>query len=375
MKLALSRIYEGSSVLTLGAHGRLDGAPFVLAGRTCIRSESGGLWNEWRLRFKTGEERWLAEAHGVFTLFDAQALVPTFDGLRVGAGLETGFVVVEKGIATRVASWGEVPDAPKKFRYADLSSAHASATIDYGAGVPQVFVGARVSLAALDLVPRPEPPSFFPAPDVSRPKHVAVWLPLGATIDVGDLEHPTQGDRDERDKPDKRDKHRARRGAPFVVRGVLARSVRVDGERYTWEEYFLHRADAGYRWLVVADGHWNLVGRVEPGAVTETDRGATYDAVRFGALSAGTARIDWAEGAFPWQVAIGDSTRVADFVAGERVLSKEWSDGETGWSLGAYVAPDVLARASGGRALPKPIGRAPNQPKRSASASRARTTS
>jgi hypothetical protein len=56
--------FDESTVLELGAHGSYRGAPFRLAGRTCVRSESGGLWNEWVLAFQDGTKKWLAEGRG-----------------------------------------------------------------------------------------------------------------------------------------------------------------------------------------------------------------------------------------------------------------------------------------------------------------------
>lgn len=339
-----ARIYETSTVLELGAKGRLDGEAFTLVGRVVVRSDGGGLWHEHALRFdKSKKTRWLAEARGTFLLFDDAPIVPSFDELEVGAPLAPAWIVAERGTAERVAQIGDVTiGGPRRYRYADLSSRTGqSATIDYGSDPPATFVGRRVALADLGLSPRKEPARFFPVAEVSRPKGVDLWLDVG---DEGKLD-----------------------GTRFRVIGVVARSIRADGERYGWQEYLLHDAAEGLRWLVVSDGHWSLVETIEPGLVVETDRGATYEGETYKPLSSGRARVDWASGELPWEAEIGVTTDVRDYVRAPYLLSRESTDDELTWSRATYVSTDVVARAFGKRTLPKPIGRAPNQPKSSTS--------
>jgi hypothetical protein len=331
--------YEEATVLSLGARGRLGRAAFTLAGRTLVRSKSGGVWNEWTMRFDDGTTRFLAEARGTFTVFEPGALAPAWDALRAGAPLDTGFVVAERGEAERIARWGETPDAPKTYRYADLSSRDGtSATIDWSETPPVSFVGRRTSLADLGLTPRPERPRFVPLAEAPRPKGLETWL------DVGD--EGTWG--------------RAR----FRVTAVLYRSARSGRERYTWEEYVLFDPAAGFRWLVVSDGHWSLVEAIEPGLVVETARGATLGRDAYEPLGAGRARIEWATGELPWEAAIGDTVDVRDYVHAPYMLSCEAGPDEITWSRGEYVDPGTVARVFGKRVLPEPEGRAPHQPKK-----------
>jgi hypothetical protein len=343
MSSAATAQNEASTVLELGSRGKYRGAPFVLSGRTCVRSDAGGLWNEWTLAFDDGRQGFLAEALGSFTLFFERAIAPSYDSLTPGQALLTGFVVVERGQAKRVARWGDVPEAPRTYRYADLSSASGdTATIDYGSDVPDVFVGRRMKLADLGLHPRSERPRFLPAPDGSRPppKGVETWLEVGDEGDLGG------------------DGPRAR----YRVIGIMHRSIRVEGERYTWEEYVLHSPEAGLRWLVIADGHWNLVESVEAGLVEVSERGAKYRGELHRFMSSGKARLEWATGELPWDAAIGDVTEARDYLRAPHVLSRESTENEVNWSYGTYTPPDTVARAFGKRLLPKPIGRAANQP-------------
>jgi hypothetical protein len=346
--VSTASLYEASTALELGARGKHRNAAFVLAGRTCVRSEGGGLWNEWTLTFDDGRQGFLAEALGSFTLFFERPLAPPWDALDVGSTLKTGFIVTERGQAKRVARWGDVPEAPRSYRYADLSSASGeSATIDYGERTtdPDVFVGRRVKLAELGLKPRTERQRFLPAPAGTMPKGVELWLAVG---DEGEL--PASGT--SRDK------------ARFRVIGIVHRSIKVEGERYTWEEYVLHAPAEGLRWLVVSDGHWNLVEPLEPGRIDETEEkhaklgGDTY---RFN--SSGKARLEWATGELPWEASIGDVTESRDYVHAPHVLSRESTADEITWSLGTYTPPDVVSRAFRKRLLPKPVGRAANEPR------------
>jgi hypothetical protein len=318
-----------------------------------VQSEGGGQWNEWTVAFDDGRHAFLAEALGSFTLFFERAMAPAFDTLAVGRAVGTGFVVVERGEAKRVARWGDVPDSPRTYRYADLSSASGdTATIDYGASatgranVADVFVGRRVRLKDLGLKPRGTPARFLAAPGGPPPKGLALWLDVG---DEAELDASLPGDKPAR--------------ARFRVIGVVHRSIRVEGERYTWEEYVLHSAAEGLRWLVVSDGHWNLVVAVEAGRVEESPQGARFLGELHRPWSSGKARVEWASGQLPWVTRVGDVVGARDYVRAPHMLSCESTDDELTWSYGTYTPSDAVARAFGKRLLPKPLGRAPNQPK------------
>ena len=338
--MSAASTYEDSTVLELGARGKHRGAPFALVGRTCMRSDGGGLWNEWTLAFDDGRTGFLSEALGAFTLFFERPIAPPFDTLAPGSFLASSFIVVERGHAKRVARWGDVPEAPRTYRYADLSSRSGeSATIDYGerASEPDVFVGKRVRLADLGLKPRAGRPRFLAVPTVPKPKGVELWLGVGDEGELG--------------------------GVRYRVIGIMHRSIKVDGERFTWEEYVLHSPAEGLRWLVVADGHWNFVEGLEVGAVEETERGAKLGGESYSFMSSGKARVEWTSGELPWEADVGDVTEARDYLHTPHVLSRESSNDEISWSLGTYIPADTVARAFGKRVLPKPTGRAPNQPK------------
>lgn len=345
--------YERATVLELGARGLLEGAPFTLAGRTCVRGRRGALWNEWRLSFDDGRSLFLVESPLGLAVYEEGTLTPAFAAVTVGAPLETGYVVVDRGEATRVAQWGAVEEAPSRYAYADLSSrSGAVATIDFGASSgpsvgrgdlsstpPRVYVGRRTAFAELGLSPVSTCESLLiRAPEVSRPVGVETWLEIG---DQGELD-----------------------GVRVRVAGVLSRCLDAAAdERVSWEEYLLVAAGVGgVRWLVVASGHWTLVEPVDAGRVEESEASVTLDGVVYDFLSEGTARVEWAAGDLPWEITIGDASSVKDFVHAPWVLTKEWSSDELTWSRGGHVRPDAIAKAFGKRPLPRPRGRAPNEP-------------
>lgn len=334
--------FAACTVLELGARGSYGGAKFQLAGRTCVKSTRGGLWNEWAVVFADGRRAFLAEAMNGLTLFTEGPIAPPFASLAVGAPLDTAFVVAERGEAKRVATWGDAPAGPKTYRYADLSARDGrSATIDYGSGDPAVFVGVRTTLAELGLSPRKGKASFISVKNAPRPKGLETWLDVG---DEGTLAA-------------------AHGGGTFRVIGIVQRSIRIEGERYTWEEYVLHSPADGIRWLVVSDGHWNLVHTIDAGLVDETaETRATFRGEKHRFYSGGRAKVEWATGELPWELAIGDTSDVADYVSAPHVLSRESSADEITWSYGRYLEPGAVAKAFEKRVLPKPVGRAPNQP-------------
>lgn len=349
---------EESTVLTLGDRGAWGGRPFVLAGRTCMRGRKGAISNEWAIRFLDAPEDepryFLAEAAGgSIAVMEEATLAPSWDDLEVGVSLATDFVVVERGEATRVARWGDVDDeGASTLRYADLSSRTRPgvvASIDYGAKgdrarPPRVFEGRRRTLGELGLRPRQGWPRFDPAPNVSRPKGAMPCLDIGDE-GVG-LMRP--GDR-------------------CRVLGLVSR--RNVATSSTWDEYLIYDTTAateGLRWLVVSDdGHWSIVAPVDAGRAAVSDTEVRYEDLIYPRLSErATAKVEWAAGELPWQVAIGETAVVEDFVHAPWILTREQgADGnDLSWSRAEWISPETVAKAFGSRkrALPKPIGRAPN---------------
>ncbi len=350
---------DGRETADGGETAGLEG--FSLVARTCVRGPRGSLWNEWTLRCDHGGTKFLAETADALVLFEEGSLLPPLEGFHPGATLETAFVVVERGIATRLAQWGESEDSPRSYAFVDLASRSAPgtvATVDFGgpAGeAPRTFLGRRVTAAELGLTTSAEHPLLVPMPELSRPKGVELWLSPG---DRGEL-----------------------LGEPVAVLGSISRSMAVDDEDelVRWDEYLLASGDetdarAGFRWLARCDGHFNLVeeldaGRVEPSPTA--DGGVVVDGVAYAPVSEGTAKVEWASGRLPWEVTLGSTSVVTDFAHAPYLLTKERTVGahhaSVSWSRGRYLPSDVIAKSFGKRTLPRPVGRPPNAPPSSSS--------
>ena len=137
-------------------------------------------------------------------------------------------------------------------------------------------------------------------------------------------------------------------GHPWEVVGFQRRSIEVDGEQYSWDEYVLFNPYRGFRYLSHYAGHWNDIRTVrelpEPLASGRRPkvryRGDTYEHFQGAA-----ARTDFVLGEFPWRVRVGDTVKVDDYSSPPKLLSSESTDDETTWSIGVYTDGAEIWRA------------------------------
>ncbi len=156
------------------------------------------------------------------------------------------------------------------------------------------------------------------------------------------------------------------RGDPYEAIGFQVRSVKVEGERYSWDEYLLFNPYKGFRYLTCYRGHWNdvITLRNVPEPTTVKGRramrvlGETYRH-----FQTARATTDFILGEFPWEVRVGDTAQAEDYVAPPRMLSAEKTEGEVTWSLGEYVAGQQIWSAFQlPGAAPPAVGVYANQP-------------
>jgi hypothetical protein len=156
------------------------------------------------------------------------------------------------------------------------------------------------------------------------------------------------------------------RGADYEVIGFERRTIHVDGIPYSWHEYVLFNPYKGFRYLTEYNGHWNDVSILKAlptvqectSPPTVSYLGETYK--HFQTAKAGTAFV---LGEFPWQVRVGESVGVTDYVSPPRVLSSEATGNEITWSMGEYMSgKDIWAAFRLSGTAPEPVGVYENQP-------------
>jgi hypothetical protein len=154
------------------------------------------------------------------------------------------------------------------------------------------------------------------------------------------------------------------RGTDYENIGFQRRTIRVDGMPFSWHEYVLFNPYKGFRYLTEYNGHWNDVSMLRslpdlsPGGSSLAYLGETYK--HFQTANAATTFV---LGEFPWQVRVGESGDVSDYVSPPRVISSEKTGKEITWSMGEYIAGRDIWRAFQLQGEPPaPIGIYENQP-------------
>jgi len=154
------------------------------------------------------------------------------------------------------------------------------------------------------------------------------------------------------------------RGVAYEAIGFQRRTIQVEGISYSWHEYVLFNPIKGFRYLTEYDGHWNDVSilrslpDLSPGEGSLKYLGETYN--HFQTANAATSFV---LGEFPWQVRVGETVQVSDYVSPPRVISGEGTRKEATWSMGEYMAGREVWKAFNlGGQPPAAIGVYENQP-------------
>ena len=392
----MAALVEDRSPLQLGADGSYKGVHFALIGRIQIKY-SQGYWNEWHLLFDDMRTGWLSEAGGEYVLTFAQQvqeLLPKFAELKIGQRFVLAsqpWTVSNIENAECVAGQGELPfkvGAGYLVAAVDLRNGANFATLDYSETPPLLFVGEAVAFASLKMgnlregMPIPThaiAAQVFRCPSCGAPMQarsreiLAVGcVSCGAVVSTADqnfkLLSKALGTRDEKYVPRiPLGSKGVLEGKPVEVIGFLVKESRVDGIAYDWREYLLAGESGTYRWLTEYNGHWNIADVLSNppagnGAMELAD--VNFANQRFRHYStAQSAEVIQVAGEFTWRVRRGETNRVVDYVAPPQLLSREATDNDLNWSLGTYVAPEVIGEAFKlpGR-MTAPVGIFANQP-------------
>jgi hypothetical protein len=156
------------------------------------------------------------------------------------------------------------------------------------------------------------------------------------------------------------------RGAAYEAVGFQRRTIHVDGVPYSWHEYVLFNPYKGFRYLTEYNGHWNDTTILRSLPTVNDDRnpptvsylGETYKL--FQTTKAGTSFV---LGEFPWQVRVGETADVSDYISPPRVISSERTGKEITWSMGEYISGrDIWKAFSLPGNPPEAVGVYENQP-------------
>ncbi|MBK7863527.1 MAG: DUF4178 domain-containing protein [Archangiaceae bacterium] len=380
----VAELADTESPVKVGLQGQWENVGFRVVGRL-QKSHGAGAWDEWCLNFDDGREGWLAESEGQWNLLTParDVTVPPYEKLEpltAFSARDVRYVVEEVGAAQTVSAQGELPDFHTEHRYADATGpGGAFGSIDYGGEHPVMYLGRAVTLDALgfdrsELAPTPRRealaqarctncsgPLDLKAPD--RAKRVACPY-CGALLDVSHgelkllqlLEKPPYEARLPLGAKGKLE------GTEWTVLAFLIRSCRVEGVRYPWEEYLLWNREQGFRWLMLANGHWSFLTPIAAGECLFGMRVAKYGGVSFRQYQSVMATTDWVQGECYWELSAGEQAFAQEFVAPPLSVNVDQTEREATVTLGKMLTREQVIAAFGLKgALPWPQGVAPAQ--------------
>jgi Domain of unknown function (DUF4178) len=156
------------------------------------------------------------------------------------------------------------------------------------------------------------------------------------------------------------------RGTPYEAVGFQRRTIRVEGISYSWHEYVLFNPYQGFRYLTEYNGHWNdtsILRSLPTVNVHASPPTVSYLGETYKHFQTADAQTRFVLGEFPWQVRVGESPTVSDYVSPPRVISSEDTGQEITWSMGEYVSGTDIWKAFGLKGDPlERIGIYENQP-------------
>jgi len=388
----VAALVDTSSPLQIGMPGNYRGKGFRITGRTQLRHQAGGVWDEWYAAFDDGRWGWLAEAQGRFYVtFKVAADAPSLEQLQLGGQVPSieNLTVAEIGEAELASAEGELPWTPipgSHYAYADLSGpSRKFATIDYSEETPVVFKGNETDLDELGIrgaEPRKRTRIAVTALNCSQcggalelrapDETERIWCPYcGSGHDVveGKLQFFRKLKRQKVEPVIPLGTKGTVDGEEYVVAGFMQRAVKFD-ITYYWTEYLLYHQAKGFRWLVHSDDHWSFVTPLRPGEVTDgpadfVAKNVHYEGKQYRLFQDATAHVTFVVGEFYWKVTVGETVDTADYIAPPYGISKEVTRTgakEVSYSHARYMTRKEVETAFGVSELPRPRLVGPLQP-------------
>ena len=156
------------------------------------------------------------------------------------------------------------------------------------------------------------------------------------------------------------------RGTAYEAVGFQRRTIHVEGISYSWHEYVLFNPYKRFRYLTEYNGHWNDTSILKSLPIVNDDVSpptVSYLGQTYKNFQTANAATSFVLGEFPWQVRVGESAEVSDYVSPPRVISSEQTGKEITWSMGEYISGrDIWKAFSLQGDPPEPVGVYEDQP-------------
>lgn len=385
----VAALIDTGSPLQRGVTGKYRNVGFRITGRTQLRHQAGGVWDEWYAALDDGRWLWLAEAQSRFYVtFKVAAEAPAREQLQLGGPALDGLTVAEIGTAELLSAEGELPwtpDAGSHYEYADLTSGDRRfATIDYSETPPVVFKGVETTLQELGISGEAARRTRVTATSLNCPncggalelrapdQAERVWCPYcgsGSDVNQGKLVFFKKLKKSHVQPVIPLGTTGTIDGDAYVVAGFMERAVHFDRD-YFWTEYLLYNREKGFRWLVDSDEHWSFVTPLRPGEVTDVHpqgsiRVVHYDGREYKLFQDAAARVTSVLGEFYWKVSVGETVNTVDWVRPPFGISKEITTGgaqEIAYSHARYMTVAEIEQAFHVEGLNRPTTVGPIQP-------------
>jgi len=365
------------SPLQVGTRGEWRGQGFALLGRVRLAWDEGS-WTEWYSSFNDGRRGWLAETQGFFTLSflnETEAAPHRIRELQPGSTVDFArrrWRVVEGKTVTCLAGEGELPFVAKpgttrfSVDLADPSGEFGS--LEEADGQIAFYEGNYAQFAELKFTQlRPVPGWSDSAVPSARPQSKTLSCPncggpvnlrapgLSMTVVCGSCQTILDAAQPEVQivQVAQAKLNELAPVLPLGIRGqfdgnpfeIVGYVVRQDAYSQ-WSEYLLFNPWHGFLWLVNYRGHWSLISRL----LTPPRAGGKvvqFEGQSYLLFAESETTVRGVLGEFYWRVSRGEASKVCDFVAPPKIISRETYPGlnEETWSAGEYRTPKEIEQA------------------------------